>query len=101
MDSKDLFIKIMKDLERQYNKDIVFAEHMGMAFPNAFEANLLPENGILYDAVILLLKKISNVDEDDSMIEYYIWELDFGKKAKEYSINVDNSEKLWLYLQEN
>lgn len=105
MINKKLFIETINTLEKQFKKDHLFSEHMGMAFPNAFEANLLPDNNIIISQIIKLLEDLTN--DNDEWIQYFIWELDFGKEYKDGCVNykdgtnidLSSSEKLWEFLK--
>jgi hypothetical protein len=77
--NKELFIGAIGAIQKQVEYDIEVSKHLGRAFPDAFEANLLPNNNILRDALINILKVEMN-DLGDNWIEYFLWELDFGKE---------------------
>ena len=54
---KESFVDAIKAIENQIKKDAEVAGHLSKAFPNAFEANLLPVNSILYDTIIIYIIK--------------------------------------------
>ena len=74
-----IFLKIINDLKEQDRKDTKFHKAAGKC--------CLMGNGFYYDyslvlnSLLLLLKEIFN--DDSGWIEYYIYELDYGKKYKE------------------
>ena len=84
MITRNLFIKSMEAIKKQMDYDVKFSHNMGKAFPNAFEANLLPNNEFLLSQMISLLEELTGDNSD--LISYYIWELNFGTddSAKDY-----------------
>lgn len=101
--NKKLFIESLNNLEKQYNVDVEFSKTMGKAFPNAFEANLLPNNHLLVDTVIKLLG--DGLDDHIDWIGYYCFELDFGKNFEigmiSDDVDISTPEKLWDFLYNN
>jgi hypothetical protein len=93
--NKELFIEAIEAIEKQIDSDVEVSKHLGRAFPNAFEANLLPDNRYLQDALIRVLQEEMNDTElcehGLSWIEYYIWELKFGKEN--YHLKVTHNGK--------
>jgi hypothetical protein len=81
--TKELFIKAIEAIKKQRDHDIKVAKHLGAAFNNAFEANLLPNNDYLLNMLIEILQiemnDIGSIREP-SWIGYFCWELDFGVK---------------------
>ena len=47
-------------------------------------------NDVLEEALIAMLKQTMDDDNRHSWIDYYIYELDFGKSWKESSVTIDN-----------
>lgn len=78
MITKELFIETIEAIEKQYKKDIEISKHLGRAFPNAFTANLLPDNELVTNALLKLLK--NQFKDDSDWIQYFIYELDFGQE---------------------
>jgi len=106
---RKLFIESIKALENQYKNDIEVSKNLAKAFPNAFDANLLPDNHFVNNAIMKVLQVENNDTElcehGQSWIEYFCFELDFGRKykkgmIKDNSKNIDFSDagKLWDYL---
>ena len=87
---KELFIEAIEALKQQCELDAEVSKHLGKAFPNAFEANLLPQNHFLQNALLKVLQTemndLESVECGASWIEYFCWELDFG--AKNYHLKV-------------
>ena len=101
--SKENFIDIMNSIEKQHKHDIKCAKAFSVILPNDYTS--VYNNSFLYESVFNLLDIIFKQDKKNSWIEYFIYELDFGKKYKEGSIklndkNIDlsDSEKLYDFL---
>lgn len=98
---KELFISSIEAIKEQCKRDRKTSKYFGKAFPNAFEANLYPSNELLINAIIALL---SEDESDKDMIEWWIWEADFGKhfnsvwddEDKKHPVN--NAEELYEFL---
>lgn len=100
---KELFVKSIEALQQQIQHDRQFSEHLEKAFPNAFKANLLPDNHLLHNALIEVLKSAMN--DTENWIEHFCWELDFGQenyrlevKDNSKEIPMSNAGELWEYL---
>ena len=94
--NRDLFIKAIDALEKQMKYDISVAEKLGEAFPNTHNANLLYDNHYLHNMIIEILQEAMNdkVIEPKvgySWIEYFCYELDFGKEN--YRLSVYDKDK--------
>ena len=50
--TKELFVDSINAIQRQTELNIEVSMHLGKAFPDAFEANLMPRNHIIQDALI-------------------------------------------------
>ena len=87
---KQLFIEAIEAIKQQCELDNEVSEHLGKAFPNAFEANLLPQNHFLQNVLLKILQTemndLENVECGASWIEYFCWELNFG--AENYRLKV-------------
>jgi len=106
---KELFIESIEALRRQREYDKEVARNLSKVFPDAFEANLLPENYLLNNTLMKILQ-VENNDMEPcehglSLIEYFCFELDFGVKYKDgmitendENIDISDSGKLWEYL---
>ena len=76
----------MGAVQQHYDTERDMTESFAKVFPNAFEANLLLNNDSAAAALVELLEDIFK--DDDLFIQYFIWELDFGKRAAEYPIEI-------------
>ena len=94
--TKKLFIEAIEALQKQNELDIKVAKHLGKAFPDAFESNLLPQNHFLQNALLHVLQVQMNdlqlCEHGQSWIEYFCFELDFGKKNNELKVTKNNKE---------
>lgn len=101
---KETFITAIEALEKQLNYDKEVSKNLGKAFKNAFEANLLPDNHFLTNALIYILQKEMNDLNSDSWIELFCYENNFGKgKLKAYDkennvIKLNNASDLFNLL---
>ncbi|MEI2419115.1 hypothetical protein V6O07_02490 [Arthrospira platensis SPKY2] len=107
---KELFIKSIEAIEKQMQYDISVAEKLAEVFPDSYSANLLPKNHLLQDALLEVLKVSMNDTElcpqGQSWIDYFCWELDFGKENYRLSVTnksgktipMSNPGELWEFL---
>ena len=108
MMEKKIFIEAIEALEKQMNYDKDISINLGNVFPNAFEANLVPNNSILSDMLmkILQIEMNDSTDFEQSAICFYCYELDFGfeYEAGYYTdgngnnIDISDAGKLYDYL---
>lgn len=75
---KKLFVESINAIHQQVLLDIEISEHLGKAFPGAFQANLLPSNSILQNQLIKILQ--TEMKDGDKWIDYFCWELNFGQE---------------------
>lgn len=101
--TKDLFIETINKIEAQYNHDRKCAGAFKVLLPNDHTSGY--DNHWLQNQLIKILKIAMNDNHTDSWIEYYLWELDFGRKWKKDSVKVDgknfrlqNAYDLWDLL---
>jgi len=110
--NKQEFIAAIEAIQKQYEHDIQFAEHLAKAFPDAFKASLMPKNEIVVDALIKVLQTEMNDTETckygQTWIYYFIWELDFGRENYRLEVTengknvpMSNAGELWEYLNKN
>ncbi len=83
MMTKQLFIDCIEGIEKQLRFDELVALNASMIYTSAFRANLFPDNHWVTNAFIKSLQVQFKDETKDSWIEYYLWELDFGKKYKD------------------
>ena len=107
--NKQLFIDAIDAIQQQCELDDEVSKHLGKAFPNAFEANLLPRNHYLQNALLKVLQTemndLESVECGSSWIEYFCWELNFGTenyRLKVYSqggeVPMSNAAELYDFL---
>lgn len=101
--TKDMFIKAINEIEKQYNHDKKCLEAFKVILPNDYTSGY--DNHWLQNQLIEILKIAMNDNHKNSWIEYYLWELDFGKKWTKYSIEIKgksfklkNAYDLWDLL---
>ena len=87
--TKELFIECIEALSKQVEIDAKVSEHLAKAFPNTYAANLLPDNNILSEIIIKILR--TEFNDCCDWINYYCYELDFGKEN--YRLKVYDKEK--------
>lgn len=94
--TKELFTETIEAIHKQVQLDSQIADHLANAFPNAFQANLLPANHFLSNALINVLQHAMDdlvvYEHGQSWIEYFLWELDFGKENYRLKVYQDKKE---------
>ena len=94
--NKELFIEAIEAVQKQVKLDIEVSKHLNKAFPDAFEANLLPKNHFLQNALIHVLQvemnDLENVECGASWIEYFCWELNFGEENYRLKVTQNGKE---------
>lgn len=96
--NKELFITAINAIQKQTELDIEVSKHLGKAFPDACTDNLLPKNYFLQQALIEILRVEMN--DLDSWIEYFLWELKFGQENYRLKIIQDGKEIKMLNADE-
>ena len=98
--NKELFIEAIDAIQKQVALDIEVSKHLGKAFPDAFEANLLPKNHFLQNALLHVLQVEMNdlqlCEHGQSWIEYYCYELDFGRENWRLKAHDENKKEIPL-----
>ena len=94
--NKELFIEAIDAIQQQCEYDIEVSKNLGKAFPEAFEANLLPKNHFLQNALIHVLQVEMNdlqlCEYGQSWIEYFLWELNFGEENYQKKVTKNGKE---------
>lgn len=106
---KELFLETINALKKQYYSDLKYAKNASILFPNAHEANLLPDDCKSSEQLLKLLKISFEDNNKDSWIEYFCYELKFGEKyypgcvksVNGENIDISSAEKLYEFLIEN
>lgn len=102
--SKEEFVKIINELQQFDEKQENLCDAMKELSPD-FHVYFYPLSQLI-GLVIDLLSNMFGQDKLDSVIDYYAYELDWGKKGDEMGIYEDNgieyhltdAEKLYDYL---
>ena len=103
---KQTFIDCIEALDNQYKLDISKAELLAKVFKDSTSGNLLPDNHFVTNILIRILQEEFNDKNSHSWIEYYCYELDFGRenwRLKAYDENkkeipLSNAEQLYNLL---
>ena len=99
--NKELFVESINELQKQFDHDSKFGDILGKAFPGAFSANLVPDNHYIIEQMIKVLKIEMFDNHDHSWIEYFIYELDFGKDYKSGCATFEDGEIIDLSSAES
>ena len=95
---KKLFIESIDAIKQQCEFDIEVSKNLGKAFSEAFEANLLPKNHYLQNALLKVLQTemndLENAECGSSWIEYFCWELNFGKENYRLKVYDENKKEV-------
>ena len=104
--TKELFVETIEALEKQHRHDQKCSEAFRVILPNDYISNY--KNHYLQNQLVKLLQIALKDNHKHSWIEYYMWELDFGKKYKDgcairknkTNIDLSNPSSLFDYLNE-
>jgi hypothetical protein len=104
---RQLFIETIDALKKQYEHDAKCTELMEQIYPDTFASGY--KNSFVCEALIRLLQVAMEDEHLYSWIDYYIHELDFGKKYKKgcatnsdgSNINLSNAGTLYDFLIAN
>lgn len=88
---RELFVKTINAIQKQSYIDIEISKALSKAFPNAYQANLIPNNRILFNALIKVLEVEMN--DNEGWIDHYIYGLDFGRDNDKFQIK-DKNDKI-------
>lgn len=88
--SREFFIETMEAIEQQHEHDKKCGDAFKIILPEDFVSYY--DNHWIMNQLIKLMKIAMNDNHRDSWIEYYIWDLDFGKNyQKGCASNKDGS----------
>lgn len=101
---KKLFIKVLSSLERQEKYDSECSKYFSVLFPDSYVG--LYDNSRVVNQILKLLKIAFDDNHRDSWIDYFIYELEYGKKYKQGCatnkdgsfIDLSNSDTLFDFL---
>lgn len=99
--SKETFIEAINNIEKQHRIESNFSLAVNTYFSEDVD-NSLPRNYII-DSLVKILQQHFKDEHANSWIEYYLWELDFGKKDAKIKIHdkpfvLKNAEHLYNLL---
>ncbi len=102
--TRNLFIETINEIKKQYDHDNKCYEAYKVIFADDYVSGY--DNHWIQNQLIKLLKVALNDDHKDSWIEYFLYELDFGKKYKRGCatdvdgtiINISDAGHLYDYL---
>lgn len=105
---RELFIESIEQLRLQDELDERKSRLLSQVFPNAFEPNLLYDNHYIKNQLLKVFQVLLNESYPDSWIEYFIFDLDYGRNfrmgmvTRDDGTNVDLSDagKLYDFLME-
>lgn len=90
--TKEQFISCMEAIKNQHDKDVENSGHLERVYA-AFKANLMYDNSILVKTLIGLLEALTK--DNEKTIDYFICELEWGKKGGDYAIKDTVRGKVW------
>lgn len=104
--TKNVFIDALKAIRRQEKHDEKCRKAFSVILKNDFVSGY--DNNIVVNKLVQILKKATKDDHKDSWIDYFIYELEFGKKYIKgcatridgSDINLSTASKLWDFLNE-
>lgn len=88
--SKELFIETLREIEKQCEHDRKCSDAFSMILSNDYVSGY--DNNWLQQQLLKILKLAMNDDLYDGWIEYFIWELDFGRTWEEGSVIVNKKD---------
>ena len=101
---KQTFVEAINAIEKQQKENIIFAENMAKCFPNTNSSDFMGDTDFVTTALITVLKELYDIR--NNWIEYFCWELDFGRenwRLKAYDENkkeipFSTAEELFEFL---
>lgn len=84
--SKSSFIKAIENIEKQHRQEQAFSRAVNNYFSQDVD-NSLPRNYVV-NSLVEILQKHFNDDHKESWIEFYLWEIDFGKITEGYNVYI-------------
>jgi len=93
---KQTFVNAINSIHKLHKKNIEFANNLAKCFPNANSANFIGENDHVTTALIEVLQELFNDKNAHSWIEYFLWELDFGRENWRLKANDENKKEIPL-----
>lgn len=102
--TKELFVETINAIKKQQEHDDKCHDAFSIILPDDYVSGY--DNHVLANQLTKLLKLSMNDNHEDSWIEYFIWDLEFGDKYKEgcamykddTNINLSDAENLYDFL---
>ena len=98
MIKKEIFVEAINTIERQVKLDRTNSKFLGKIFPNAYSENLIYDNSLLINVLIdVLCETMEDKKEyfdDIRWIEYFIYELNFGKDNDRLKVYDKNNKEI-------
>ena len=106
---KETFVLAIEAIEKQIKQDIEVSETLHKVFPEAVQCTLLPDNHHIHNALMAVLQEVMDDNgPDKSWIEFYFFDLDFGKESyrvkatnENGNIALSNAAELYICLMQN
>jgi len=96
--SRAFFSEIMEKIKKQIEIDRKCSDAFSTLLPNDYVSGY--DNNNLFTALIKLLETIYN-DQETKWIDYFIWELDFGKENDRLKAYDKNKKEIPLKTIDN
>ena len=77
---KQTFVDAINAIDNLHKEKIDFAQKMAKCFPNSDSSAFIYDNDCVINALIAVLQEIFNDKNKHSWIEYFLWDLDFGRE---------------------
>jgi len=87
---KRTFVNAINSIDKLHKKNIEFATNISKCFPNSKSSDFIGDDDHVTTALTVVLKELFNDNNEHSWIEYFLWELDFGRenwRLKSYDEN--------------
>ena len=97
---KQTFIDCINALDKQYSQDKENANLLSKVFKDSRSANLFPDNHYITNILIRILQEEFNDKSAHSWIEYYCYELDFGRENWRLKAHDENKKEIPLSTPE-
>ena len=86
--TKQEFVKAMNDIHKQYQ----FEEKMSDSIKEVYDVQYALPNESLIKGMVELLNSLTGESDKESMIDYFIYDLDFGKKSNNLKVIYEKVE---------
>ena len=104
--TRELFVETIGEMKKQMQHDVKCSKAFSVILEDDWISTY--NNTFLWNQLLRILKLAMDDSHKDSWIEYFIWELDFGKHYRDGCvsntdgsvINIKTSGALWDFLKE-